>query len=224
MYYEFNEKVASDAQAASTTDEGLRERISALVMNALVERRADPAAVRNVLRSALAGIDGGLAQRGVQAGDAVREAVKGMDDAVARSVYALRMALEEAWEQGREFADTDAKDAMSSIQDLEEDLLSTLKNAADDTRGWIQGELSDLAVHLKRTGTDTGIQVRDVAQRLNNRLTSAARGSGADAKAAVSMTRSRLNDVASGILRGLADALDARASRPDATPVNSKDQ
>ncbi len=223
MYYEINEQVANEVQAATATDEGLRERVRCLVMHALVERKTDPGAVKDVLRSAIAGIDGGLAQRGVQAGDAVREAVMGMDEAVARSVYALRMALEEAWEQGREFADTDAKEAMSSIQDLEEDLLSTLKNAADDSRSWVRGELGDLALHLKRTGTDTGMQVRDVAQRLNNRLAGAARGSGADAKAAVGTTRTRLNEVASGILRGLADALDARASQSDANPAQVKD-
>jgi len=212
MYYELNEQVASDAQAAAATDEGLRERVQALVMHALVDRKADPAAVKSVLRSALAGIDGGLAQRGEQAGNALREAVKGMDEAVARSVYATQMALEEAWVQGREFADTDAKDAVSSLQDLEQDLLSTLKNAADDTKGWIKGEFVDLAAHLSRTGTDTGAQVRDVLERLNNRLATVAKGSGADAMAAASISRARVSEVASGILRGLADALDARQS------------
>jgi hypothetical protein len=212
MYYEFNEQVASDARAAAATDEGLRERVQALVMHALVDRKADPAAVKSVLRSALAGIDGGLAQRGGQAGNALREAVKGMDEAVARSVYATQMALEEAWVKGGEFVDTDAKDAMSSLQDLEQDLLSTLKNAADDAKGWMKGEFVDLTAHLARSGTDTGAQVRDVLERLNNRLATVAKGSGADALAAASTSRARLGEVASGILRGLADALDARQS------------
>jgi hypothetical protein len=223
MYYELNEKVLMEAKTATATDEGLRERVRSLVMHALVERKADPGAVKDVIRSAIAGIDGGLAQRGVEAGDAVREAVKGMDEAVARSVYAIRMALEEAWEQGREFADTDAKEAVSSIQDLEEDLLSTLRNAADDAGGWIRSELRDLAVHLKRTGTDTGMQARDVTRRLNNRLSSAARGSGADAKRAVNTTRARLSEVASGILRGVADAIDGRAGQSDVNNAKTKE-
>jgi hypothetical protein len=211
MSIELNEKVISDVQDATSDDAGLRERVRTLVMQALVARRADPAAVKSVLRSALAGIDGGLAQRGVQAGGAVREAVKGMDEAVARSVYALRMALEEAWGQGREFADSDVKEAVSSLQDLEDDLLLTLKNAADDSKSWLKAEYTDLAAHLARNGTDTGAQVRDVMHRMNNRLASAAAGSGADAMTAVSTTRARLSEVTSGILRGLADALDARA-------------
>ena len=215
MYYEINEQVASDVQAAASEDAGLRERVRALVMRALVDRQTDPEAVKSVLRSALAGIDGGLAQRGEAAGAAVREAVKGMDEAVARSVYAMQMALEEAWEQGREFAETDAKEAMDSMQELEDDLLSTLKNAADDTRGWMQEEFTGLAAHLARTGTDTGAQVRDVMQRFNNRVTSVVKGSGADVMTAANVSRSRLSEMTSGILRGLADALDARAGKAD---------
>jgi len=216
MYYEFNEQVVSDARAAASSDEGLRERVRALVMRALVDKQADPQAIKAVLRSALAGVDGGLSLRGEQAGDALREAVMGMDEAVARSVYALRLALDEAWGQGRDFAEGDARETMSSVQDLEDDLLLTLKHAAEDTKGWMKGEFTDLAEHLKRTGTDTGAQVRDVVQRLNSRLVSAAKGSGADAKVAAHATRSRLSEVASGILRGLADALDARAAPADA--------
>lgn len=224
MYYEMNEQVASDVQAAASVNEGLRERVRALVMRALVDRQADPEAVKNVLRSALAGIDGGLAQRGEAAGEAVREAVKGMDEAVARSVYAMQMALEEAWEQGREFADTDAKEAIDSMQELEDDLLATLKNAADDTRGWMKGEFTDLAAHLARTGTDTGAQVRDVMQRFNHRLASVVKGSGADVMTAASVSQSRLSEMTSGILRGLADALDARAGEADSTPAKAGDK
>ena len=223
MYYELNEKIATDVQAAAADDAGLRERVRALVMHALVDRRADPVAVKEVMRSALAGIDSGLARRGAEAGSAVREAVIGLDEAVARSVYAMRMALEEAWEQGREFADSDAREAISSVRDLEQDLVATLKDAADDTKGWIKGEFNDLAVHLKRAGTDTGTQVRDVAQRFNNRLASAAKGSGADAIAAVGTTRTRLSEVASGILRGLADSLDERVGKTFANQAKAKD-
>ncbi len=224
MYYEINEQVASDVQAAASLDEGLRERVRALVMRALVDRQADPEAVKNVLRSALAGIDGGLAQRGEAAGEAVREAVKGVDEAVARSVYAMQMALEEAWEQGRDFTDTDAKEAIDSMQVLEDDLLATLKNAADDSRGWMKGEFTDLAAHLARTGTDTGDQVRDVMQRFNNRLIRVVKGSSADVMTAASVSRSRLSEMTSGILRGLADALDARTGKADSGPVKGNER
>jgi gas vesicle protein len=191
-------------------------------MHALVARKADPAEVKSVLRSALAGIDAGLTQRGEAAAEALREAVKGMDEAVARSVFALQLAVDEARGKGEEFADTDAREAMSSMQDLEQDLLSTLKNAADDGKGWIKSEYTDLAAHLTRTGTDTGAQVRDVMQRLGSRFSSVAQGSGADALTAAGVAGSRLREVASGILHGLADALDERAAKADTDQTDVK--
>ena len=222
MYYELNEEVTSEARAATATDEGVRERVRRLVMHALVARKADPAEVKSVLRSALAGIDAGLTQRGEAAAEALREAVKGMDEAVARSVFALQLAVDEARGKGEEFADTDAREAMSSMQDLEQDLLSTLKNAADDGKGWIKSEYTDLAAHLTRAGTDTGAQVRDVMQRLGSRFSSVAQGSGAEALTAAGVAGSRLREVTSGILHGLADALDERAAKADTDQTDLK--
>ncbi len=215
MYYEMNEEVAAEAEAAAAADEGLRERVRTLVTQALVARQADPAAVKEVLRAAVSGIDVGLNRRGEQAGEALREAVKGLDEAVARSAYAVKLALEEAWSKGDADTGAETREAMASVQDLEQDLLSTLKQTADGSQRWLQVEFSELAAHLARTGTDTGAQVRDVMQQLGNRVGNVARETGADAMAAASTTGSRLREVTAGILRGLADAIDARAGAAD---------
>jgi len=215
MYYEMNEEVAAEAEAAAAADEGLRERVRTLVTQALVARQADPAAVKEVLRAAVSGIDVGLNRRGEQAGEALREAVKGLDEAVARSAYAVKLALEEAWSKGDADTGAETREVMASVQDLEQDLLSTLKQTADGSQRWLQVEFSELAAHLARTGTDTGAQVRDVMQQLGNRVGNVARETGADAMAAASTTGSRLREVTAGILRGLADAIDARAGAAD---------
>jgi conjugal transfer/entry exclusion protein len=136
--------------------------------------------------------------------------VRGMDEAVGRSVYSVQMAMEEAWGMGHRFADTDVKDTVESVKDLEKDLLSMLKEASDKTQGWLKGEFADLGSHLARTGTDTGAQVREVMEKLNSRMGGIARGSGADAVATAEEARARFSAVASGILRGLADSLDAK--------------
>lgn len=215
MYYEMNEEVAAEAEAAAAADAGLRERVRALVTQALVARQADPAAVKEVLRAAVSGIDVGLNRRGEQAGEALREAVKGLDEAVARSAYAVKLALEEAWSKGDTDAGAETREAMASVQDLEQDLLSTLKQTADGSQRWLQVEFTELAAHLGRTGTDTGAQVRDVMQQFGNRVGHVARETGVDALAAASTTGSRLREVTAGILRGLADAIDARAGAAD---------
>lgn len=86
-----------------------------------------------------------------QAGEALREAVKGLDEAVARSAYAVKLALEEAWSKGDADTGAETREAMASVQDLEQDLLSTLKQTADGSQRWLQVEFSELAAHLGRT-------------------------------------------------------------------------
>jgi phosphoribosyl-ATP pyrophosphohydrolase len=210
MSIENKQEVFESVRAAGEDVDQLREKIRALVMKALVDHQADQAAIREVMRDTLAGVGDGLVDRGSQASGALREAVRGMDEAVGRSVYSLRMAMDEAWGVGQRFAETDVRDTVNAVKDLEDDLLSTIKEASDKTQGWLKGEFADLGVHLSRTGTDTGTQVRDVMEKLNSRMASIAMGTGADAMATAEQARTRLYSVASGILRGLADSLDAK--------------
>ncbi|MEW5786679.1 MAG: DUF6781 family protein [Pseudomonadota bacterium] len=210
MSIENKEEVLESVRAAGDDPEQLREQVRTLVMRALVDHQADPAAVRQVLRDTLDGLGDGLLTRGNQASGALREAVRGMDEALGRSVYSLRMAVEEAWDVGQRFAETDVRETMNAVKGLEGDLLTTIKEASDRTQGWLRGEFADLGQHLARNGTDTGVQVRDVLEKLNSRMATIAVGSGAEALSTAEEARGRLYSVASGILRGLADSLDTR--------------
>lgn len=211
MSMENKEEMLEGVRSAMAQDEGLREKVRALVLKAVLERQADPAALKEVIRTTLSGVGDGLAQRGGQAASALSEAVQGLDEAVGRSVFALQMALEESWGEGREFAQSDVTTAVEDIKGLEQDLLQTLKDSADKAQGWLKGEMSGLYTHLARTGTDTGAQVRTVLSALNSRLANAASGAGAEVRGTVVEATGRLGAVASGILRGLADSLDARS-------------
>ncbi|MCP5276987.1 MAG: hypothetical protein H6935_01335 [Thiobacillus sp.] len=208
MSMENKEQIGEIISVAMARDQDLRERVRAMVMRALSERTWDKAEIRDVISQAFAGVGAGMPQRGSQAAAAAREAVQGLDEAVGRSVYALQMALEEAWEQGRQFTDTDMKSTVDELKGLEEDLLGTLKDSADRGQGFVKEALSGLYDHLKLNGTDTGSQVQGVLDLLANRLAGAAHGAGSELKEQAREGRDRLKSVASGILRGLADGLD----------------
>lgn len=197
------------AQAGETGD-ALRSRVRALVTQAVLERRADPGALRQVVEDAIAGIGEGLGRRGEIAGDALKAALQGLDEAMAKSVYALKLALEEAWSNGHRFASEDLRQVAEAVRHLEDDLVHTLRQTAERTQGEAREELTRLAEHLRVTGTDTGARVREVAELLQMRFSAAADGAPADVKSAAQNAGARLAEVASGILRGLADALDAR--------------
>ncbi len=210
MSMEKNEQIGSVISAAMAQDQDLRERVRTMVMRALAERTWDTAEIREVLSQAFAGVGEGMPQRGSHAAAAAREAVEGLDEAVGRSVYALQMALEEAWGQGRQFAETDLRATAEEVKGLESDLLSTLKESADKAQGVAKEVLSALYDHLARNGTDTGSRIKGVLDVLGNRLGAAAHGAGGDLKDQARESRDRLKAVASGILRGLADNLDKR--------------
>jgi hypothetical protein len=208
MSMEQKEQIGSDISLAMAQEQDLRERVRGMVMRALAERSWDAAAVREVLRQVFAGVGEGLPQRGSQAAAAAREAVEGLDEALGRSVYALQMAMEEAWGQGRQFAETDLRATADEVRGLESDLLSTLKESADKGQGVAREVFASLYEHLVRNGTDTGGRVKAVLDVMNNRLAAVAHGAGDELKDQALEGRDRLKAMASGILRGLADALD----------------
>lgn len=209
MSMEKKEQIGEVISAAMAQDQDLRERVRGMVMRALADRTWNSAEIREVLTQVFAGVGDGMSQRGNQAAGAAREAVQGMDEAVGRAVYALQMALEEAWDQGRQFAETDLKEAAGDIKTLEADLLSTLKESADKGQGIVKETFSELYEHLVRNGTDTGSQVKALLDMLGNRLAGAAHGAGGDLTDQMRESKDRLKEVASGILRGLADRLDS---------------
>ncbi len=191
-------------------ESGLRGRVRELVMKTLVERQLDPPAIKEVMRMTVSGVGEGLAQRGSEAGTALLEAVHGLDEAVSRSVYSVQLALEEVWGQGRHFADQDVRETVDEFRELEDDLLTTLKDSSAKAQGWLKQELLDISTHLGRTGTDTGMRVKAVLEVFNNHLAEVASGAGSEAISTAQEAGSRLTAVASGILRGLADSLDAK--------------
>lgn len=210
MSMENNQDVRVALADLSAGEGALKERVRALVLDAVLRHEADPKALRGVLKAAVAGVGEGLSRRGKVASHALQEAMEGLDEAIGKSVYALQMALEEAWGQGRQFAQQDLKEAADAVKDLEDDLLRTLKETADWAQGGVRDEFVRMSDHLRRTGTDTGARVRDVLALLQTRLNTAASGATTDAREAARTAASRLAQVASGILRGLADAIDAR--------------
>lgn len=211
MSMENKEQIGSDIGVAMAQDQDLRERVRGVVMRAMADKSLDTAEIREVLRQSFAGVGEGMPQRGSQAAAAAKEAVQGLDEAVGRAVYALQMALEEVWGQGRQFSESDLKATADELKELESDLLSTLKESADKGQGVVKEAFSGLYDHLARNGTDTGGRVKDVLDVLGNRLAGAAHGAGSEMKEQARESRDRLRAVASGILRGLADGLDKRA-------------
>ncbi len=203
-------EVREPMREAASAGGDLREKVRRLVLDAVVEHQADPEALRAVMQETVAGLGEGLGGHAGNAGETLRTALTGLDEAMSKSLFALQMAVEESWEKGRHFADTDLRSAYDALRGLEDDLLGTLRSTGDKSQGLLREEFSRLGEHLRRNGTDTGTQTRRVLEVLSRDLgattAEAARAVQIDAREAAG----RLTAVTSGILRGLADAMDGR--------------
>lgn len=208
MSLENKEEVFDSARQAAREESDLQERVRTLVVNALVHRRVDPQASKDVMRDTVAGLDAGLADHAGQAGNALEAAVKGLDEALGKAVHAFQMAMEESWGEGRRFAETDLRDTYDAVKDLEDDLVATLKQTGEKAQGILKEDFSRLGEHLSRASADTGVQLREtmsaLSRSLSHRTGDAARSVGVTTQEA----GERMSAVASGFLRGLADALD----------------
>jgi hypothetical protein len=186
----------------------LRGRVRDVVLRAVVERKADPKAIREVMQSAVEGLGQGLGGHADQAGEVLSTAVAGLDEALGKSLYALQAAVEETWGNGRYFADTDLREAYDAVRGLDDDLVKTLKEASGQTKGVVRDEFARLSEHFGRNGSDTGAQMKSVLSVLGRDLGLVAGVAGREIGDEAREAAGRLSAVSSGILRGLADALD----------------
>ncbi len=209
MSMESDEMREALREAASVGGD-LRERVRGLVVDSLVKRQADPEAIRKVMKDAVEGLGEGLGSYASDAGETLKTAMTGLDEAMSKSIYALQMAVEESWGTGRLFADNDLRAAYDAMRGLEDDLIGTLRATAEKSQGVLKDEFTRLGEHLARNGSDTSAQTRRVLEMLSRDLgmttSHAARDIQHDAREAAG----RMADVTSGILRGLADAWDSR--------------
>lgn len=204
------DEVRAPVRAAVNEGGDLRDRVRNLVLKAIIDRKADPKAIGGLMKSAVEGLGEGFGTHAGNATDSLKTAVAGVDEAVGKSLYALKVALEEGWDQGRRFADADLREAYDAVRGLDDNLLGTLKTTGGKSKGVLKEEFERLSEHLGRNGTDTRNQLRDVLEALSREIGQVAGDAARDAKADAKEAAGRLSAVTSGVLHGLADALDGK--------------
>ena len=206
------EEVAVPVRVAAEEGGDLRERVRNIVLSAILDRKAEADAIRDVMKSAVQGLGEGYGSHAQNAGNSLRTAVAGLDDALGKSLYALRSAVSESWDQGKRFADSDLRKAYDAVRNLEDDLVATLKSTGEKSQGVLKEEFGRLGEHLSRNGTDTGAQVREVMSLLSREIGDVANTASRDVRDDAREATGRLAAVTSGILHGLAEALDKKTS------------
>lgn len=206
-----NAEVRIPVSEAAGEGGDLRERVRRIVVDALLKREADPAAIKDVMKAAVEGIGDGLAPQMNNAGESLRSAMNGMDDALGKTLLAMKMAMDESWQTGRRFAQDDLKAAYDAVRGLDDDMMATLKQTGERSQGMLKDEFARMYEHLSRSGLDSMSQSRSVLETLTRQMGEVAAESSKEAMRGAQLAGERLSAVSSGILRGLADSIDKRA-------------
>lgn len=206
-----NAEVRIPVSEAAGSGGDLREQVRRIVVDALLKRQADPAALKDVMKATVEGLGDGLGPQASNASESLKTAMNGMDEALSKTLLAMKMAMDESWQTGRRFAEDDLKRAYEAIRGLDDDLVATLKATGERSQGVLKDEFGRIYEHLSRTGMDTTAQTRSVLETLTRQMSGIAAESSKEAMRSAQLAGERLNAVTSGILRGLADSVDKRA-------------
>ena len=191
----------------------IRAKVHDLTLAALQKRRFDRKAMRDVFRAITAGVATG-AEGSPDMRQTLAEGLKGMDQALAKSAEAGAAALKQLASTGRNFSDTELKTALANLKKLEDDFISTVSRVADAATGPVQPELRGALGTLIHTGTETGKQLALAMNELAHRFANLSIDATVAGLEVAGEFGARFANLASGILSGVADALQKRPEPP----------
>jgi hypothetical protein len=197
-------KAAGEAMKAG---EDVTRRVRDLTLDALRNRRFDREGIREVVRAVTEGVAAAAPASGGTLRQAMGQAFRGMDEALTKSVEAGEGALRQLVATGRGLADNEVKQALAGLKKIEEDFVDTVSKVASSANERAGPELRALVERATRAGTETGKQTA----RLMAEFTFAGMELAGEFSA-------RFAKMASGVLAGMADALEKSAATKKAKP------
>jgi hypothetical protein len=194
------------SEAVRAGDE-IRRRVHDVTLEALRKRRFDREGIRQVVRAVAEGAALGAEASRADMRQALADAFRGMDEALTRSAEAARAALQQMVATGRDFSDSELKQALASLRRLEDDFLATVGRVADAASEKVAPEMRRILHEARVSGTDTGRKVSATMTEIAQRLSIASVDLALAGIAAATEFGARFAMLASGVLAGMADAL-----------------
>jgi hypothetical protein len=191
-------KAASDAMKAG---EDVTRRVRELTLAALRNRSFDREGIREVVRAVTEGMAAAAPASGGSLRQAMGQAFRGMDEALTKSVEAGESAVRQMVATGRGVADNEVKQALAGLKKIEEDFVDTVSKVAASANERARPELRALVERATQAGTETGKQTA--------KLMAEFAFSGMELAGQFSVRFARM---ASGVLAGMADALEKSAA------------
>ena len=209
-------QIERDVEAAVGADTAsIAERVRAITLAALTQGRLDSQALRGVMNAVLEGAQKGAMPVDAERTAAFKEAMSGLDQAMASAAQATQLAMQEAIGRSAEFSREGLRQAIEPFSSLENDFIGALGDAARKTSGQARDTLTELAEHMRHSGTASGARVRDAATELARAGSSLALSQVEGGMKTLLNQADLLASLAAGVLRGFADRLHPAASATD---------
>lgn len=201
-------KIERDVEAAVGADtESIAERVRTITLAALTEGRLDGKALRDVMNAVLEGAQRGAMPVNAERSAAFKEAMHGLDQAMASAAQATQLAMQEAVGRSAEFSREGLRQTLEPFSTLESDFIGALSDAARKTSGEARDTLTELAEHMRHSGTAAGARVRDAIAELARASSSLAWSQFEGGMQTLLNQTELLASLAAGMLRGVADRL-----------------
>lgn len=195
------ENLRQAAGEAMKAGEDVTRRFREIALSALSNRRFDREGIRDVVRALTEGMAAAAPSSTGSMRKAMGQAFRGMDEALTKSVEAGHAALRQMVAAGRGISDNEVKQALAGLKKIEQDFVATVSQVASSANERVRPELEDLVKRAARAGTDTGRQAAHLMTEF--------------AFAGIELAgefSARFARMASGVLAGMADALEKSAA------------
>ena len=198
-----------DAVAHGTN---VKDAVKHLTLKAMNADRLDTKSLRRIVAAAMQGVREGASHQLQHVNDQsetaqnqIKEAIAGLDSALAKLAESSKLAMEEANSRTHHFSDTELIRLRSDLEGLESIFLDTLKDTAATTKGLAADTLHDLARHAQNNGTAVGEQLKETLVTLAQQMALVGK---AQLKVGINLTHETakfLHEVATGIITGVED-------------------
>ncbi|MCR4304806.1 MAG: hypothetical protein NUV63_11395 [Gallionella sp.] len=203
-----------EAEVRNAVEQGhdVREKVRQLTLRTISTRSLDIKSVRQiadaVLRGARAGVQKELQHSSAQTGvarDRLKQAVAGLDVALAQFAEAAKLTINEAAGRAQKYSSDDLARARADLGKLEKTFLETLQSSTSAARD-VTGEiLHDLAAHTRTHGSAVGAQMKETLSVIAHQIGAAGRAQVGVGLHLAKNTSDLMRQIAAGVLTGVAD-------------------
>lgn len=197
----------------------IADQVREITLQALSGGGMDKEAISRVVAAVIAGAKEttvGAAEGAV----VLKEAMRGLDEALAVAAEATYLALQEAAGRGDEFSRQAIQKTLDDLGALESLFIETLSESAKTASGFTQTTLADLAEHARVGGTAVGRQIEPALRQLASVLADTLHDRAELGAEALREQCASLAGIATGIIKGIVEHL--RAGDANGNPPSKK--